>query len=188
MTPPPFIKRDPKTASHLHSASSNSEPHRGSRPDSSAIITTAASPFIYVSPAVMARPKPCGGPLGTSAVRDALAEFGDDSAVRSLLPSSTTMISCGTLSSRSSTCKCSTVEAMHPSSSLAGIHDRQQLGDRRAEADGPGLFMRHTVRASRDLRQHARQSHQGSESMVMAGPPIEACLALVESRISHGTS
>src|SRR5207249_4787978 len=43
------------------------------------------------------------------------------SHVRSTLPSSTTMISWRTLCNRSSTCRCSTVEAMQASSSRAGI-------------------------------------------------------------------
>src|SRR2546430_3340614 len=41
--------------------------------------------------------------------------------VSSALPSSTTMISCGTSWSRSSTWRCSTVDTMQPSSSRAGI-------------------------------------------------------------------
>ena len=43
------------------------------------------------------------------------------SHVASVLPSSTTTISWGTPLSRSSRCRCSTVEAMQPSSSRAGI-------------------------------------------------------------------
>ena len=43
------------------------------------------------------------------------------SQVESVLPSSTTTISCGTLCKRSSTYRCSTVEAMQPSSSRAGM-------------------------------------------------------------------
>lgn len=49
--------------------------------------------------------------------------------MRSLESSSTTMISCGTLRRSSSRWRCSTVDAMQPSSSRAGMMTESKLSD-----------------------------------------------------------
>ena len=71
---------------------------------------------------MIARPKPCGPSLRiglTSGIRSCIATR--ISHVRSELPSSTGMISCGTCWRRNSRCRCSIVDAMHHSSSRAGM-------------------------------------------------------------------
>jgi hypothetical protein len=74
------------------------------------------------SPLMTARPKPFGPLFLTATSSGILLRIAiRRSHVLSVLPSSMTMISCGTRWIRSSTCRCSTVEQMHPSSLRAGI-------------------------------------------------------------------
>src|SRR5208282_3132354 len=83
---------------------------------------TTASPFIWFNPSMMARPKPCKPVFCMGASSGIFrAKSHKIFQVESVLPSSTTTISCGTFCRLNSKCRCSTVEAMHPSSSRAGM-------------------------------------------------------------------
>ena len=91
---------------------------------------TTASPFAWFSPWTMARPKPCGPAFynGTNSGIRCWRSLRRDH-VRSMLPSSTTTISCGTFRIRSSRWRCSTIELMLPFSSRAGTTtDRSDRG------------------------------------------------------------
>ena len=116
------MKRLPKTQSYPSLSFSQYRTTSRQSSDSSAIIRTTASPRILSRPAIIARPNPCGGGLWTVLTTEMRLLISlITSHVRSALPSSTTMISCGTLCKRSSTCRCSTVDATQVSSSRAGI-------------------------------------------------------------------
>ena len=87
---------------------------------------------------MMARPNRGPGVLHRRAPDPSAQSSSRIAQVPSVLPSSTTTISCGTSWSRSSRWRCSTVEAMHPSSSRAGMTTRElrQRGQRRVGSGG----------------------------------------------------
>jgi len=122
MVRPPLMNRLPNTQSQPCCNVSQYRTTSRQSSDSSAIIRTTASPFISSKPATIARPNPCGAGLCTGLTTGMRFLISlTISHVRSTLPSSTTMISWRTLFNRSSTCRCSTVQAMQASSSRAGI-------------------------------------------------------------------
>ena len=90
----------------------------------------------------------------------ALAGSVSNSQVPSVLPSSTTTISCGTLCSRSSRCRCSTVEQMQPSSLRAGM-TTESSDSGRGDWVQAGFMRRWRGPASRGVARHARQSPRG---------------------------
>ena len=126
-------------------------------------MMTTASPFAALMPAMTAQPNPCSPSFW----------MGDNSGmcprissrvchVPSLLPSSTTTISCGTRLSFSSRCKCSTVAAMQPCSLRAGMTTLNRLSGFPG-CGGVGVIWGMVIRVWQGPRRARLSRRQGPE-------------------------